>query len=135
MKNLSQPSFFRVLDLLVSLTNPGLKRSRWTHDGVDLQRERHTFTGPKHGLAIDVFTVTQTDRRGWSLIVGKEYWWLGEDGKTMRSFHWVRHTNGQRGDILAWFRAQEAKTNRPPLLKEESDAHPKPTSVKSVGAE
>ena len=49
MKNFAQPSFFRVFDLLVSLTNRGLKRSLWTHDGVEFERERHTAMGPRHG--------------------------------------------------------------------------------------
>jgi hypothetical protein len=48
MKNLAHPSFFRVFDLLVAETNPGLKRSSWTHDGVAWERERQAdaFTSP-----------------------------------------------------------------------------------------
>ena len=74
MKSFAHPSFFRLFDLLLSLTNPGLKRSHWTHDGVQFERERHSVTGPRHGLAIEIFTLTRSGRHGWSLMVVKEYW-------------------------------------------------------------
>jgi hypothetical protein len=45
MKSLASPSFFRFFDLLVGHTNPGLKLPRWTFDGVELERERHSFMG------------------------------------------------------------------------------------------
>ena len=49
MKTLAQPSFFRAFDLLLSTTNPGLKQAHWIHDGVEFERERHSFSGAKHG--------------------------------------------------------------------------------------
>lgn len=109
MKNFAQPSFFRLLDLLVSTSNPGLKRLHWTHDGVEFQRERHSFTGPKHGMAIEIFNLTHSGRRGWSLMVIKEYWWGGEESKALKNLRWARPTGGQRRDILAWLKAQDAK--------------------------
>ncbi len=109
MKNFAQPSFFRLFDLLLSLSNPGLKRTHWTHDGVELERERHSVMGPKHGLAIEIFTLTRPGRRGWSLMVIKEYWWAGEESKALKNLRWARPTSGQRGDILSWLRAQDAK--------------------------
>jgi len=118
VKNFAHPSFFRLFDLLVSLTNPGLKRSHWTHDGVEFERERHSATGPKHGLAIEIFTLTRAGRRGWSLMVVKEYWWAGEESKALKNLHWARPTGGQRGDILSWLRAQEAKIGRETFVQE-----------------
>jgi hypothetical protein len=109
MKNFTHPSLFRVVDLLVSLTNPGLRRSAWTHDGVDFCRERHTFNGPSHGLAIDIFRLAHSGRRGWSLMVVKEYWWSGEESNPLKSIRWARPIGGQRNDILAWLREQEPK--------------------------
>jgi hypothetical protein len=109
MKNFAHPSFFRLLDLLLSLTNPGLKRSRWTHDGVEFERERHSVTGPKRGLAIEIFTLTRPGRRGWSLMIIKEYWWAGEESRALKNLRWARPIGGQRGDILAWLRKQDAK--------------------------
>jgi hypothetical protein len=115
MKNFVRPSFFRVFDLLLSTTNPGLKRSRWTFDGVEFERERHSFTGPNHGLAVDIVTLTRPGRRGWRLMVTKEYWWAGTESKPLKNLHWARPTAGQRNDILAWMRAQEAALDRAPL--------------------
>jgi hypothetical protein len=112
MKTLASPAFFRLFDLLLSTTNPGLKLSRWTHDGVEFERERHSATGPKHGLAIEIFTATRTGRRGWTLMVIKEYWWAGEQSKALKNLRWARATSGQRGDIFGWLRAQEVALDR-----------------------
>jgi hypothetical protein len=109
MKNFAQPSFFRVIDLLVSQTNPGLRRSAWTHDGVDFSRERHSFNCPTHGLAIDILRLSHSGRRGWSLMVVKEYWWLGEESHPLKSVRWARPTGGHRNSILVWLREQEPK--------------------------
>ena len=109
MKNFAHPSFFRLFDLLLSLSNPGLKRSHWMHDGVQFERERHSVTGPRHGLSIEIFTLTRPGRRSWSLMVIKEYWWVGEESKALRNLRWARPISGQRGDILSWLRAQDAK--------------------------
>ena len=121
VKNFAHPSFFRLFDLLLSLTNPGLKRSHWTHDGVEFERERHSVTGPRHGLAIEIFTLTRPGRRGWSLMVIKEYWWAGEESKALKNLRWARPTSGQRADILSWLRAQDAKIGRESFV-EEGDA-------------
>ena len=109
MKSFAHPAFFRLFDLLLSLTNPGLKRSHWTHDGVQFERERHSVTGPRHGLAIEIFTLTRSGRHGWSLMVVKEYWWAGEESKALKNLRWARPISGQRSDILSWLRAQDAK--------------------------
>lgn len=109
MKSFGDPSFFRLFDLLTGLTNPGLKRPHWTHDGVEFERERHSVLGPRHGFVIEITTLTRPGRRGWSLMVIKEYWWAGEESKALKNLRWARPTSGLRGDILAWLRAQEAK--------------------------
>jgi len=109
VKGFAHPSFFRLFDLLLSLTNPGLKRSHWMHDGVQFERERHSVTGPRHGLAIEIFTLRRSGRHGWSLMVIKEYWWAGEESKALKNLRWARPISGQRSDILSWLRAQDAK--------------------------
>jgi hypothetical protein len=112
MKNLSGPSFFRTFDLLVSTTNPGLKLAHWGIDGVDCERQRHSFTGRSHGFAVEIFTLTRPGARGWTLMVIKEYWWAGEESKALKSLHWSRPIRGRRGDVIAWFRAQETALER-----------------------
>jgi hypothetical protein len=112
MKSLAQPSFFRAFDLLLSTTNPGLKQARWNHDGVVFERERHSFAGPRHGLTIEIVTLTCAGRRRWSLMVTKEYWWVGSDNKAFKNLRWARQVSGQRNDMLTWMRAQGAALDR-----------------------
>ena len=107
MKSFARPSFFRVFDLLVSTTNPQFRLTRWSHAGVEFERERHSFSGPKHGLTIEIFTLTRPGRRGWSLMVTKEYWWAGSESKAFKNLRWARPLSGDRRDVLAWMRAQE----------------------------
>jgi len=108
MKSLARPSFFRFFDLLLSVSNPGLKRSHWTFADVAFTRERHSFHGPQHGLAIEIFTLTRAGKRGWTLMVAKEYWWAGEEAKALKSLRWARATAGQRADLMDWLKTQEA---------------------------
>jgi len=112
MKSLAQPSFFHVFDLLLSATNPGLKQARWSHEGVEFERERHNFAGPRYGLTIEIVTVTRAGRRGWSLMVTKEYWWVGPDNKAFKNLRWARQVNGQRNDMLSWMRTQGVALDR-----------------------
>jgi hypothetical protein len=112
MKSLTRPSFFRVFDLLLSTTNPRMKQARWTHDGVEFEQDRHSFSGPKHGLTIEIYTLTRSGRRGWSFMVTKEYWWAGPDNKALKNLRWARPTSGARLDILNWMRAQESALDR-----------------------
>jgi hypothetical protein len=121
MKNLSGPSFYRLFDLLVSMTNPGLKRAHWKVDAVDWERQRHSFTGPSHGFGVEIFTLTRQGAHGWVLMVIKEYWWAGEENKALKSLHWSRPLRGRRGDVIAWFRMQEAALER-------THAEPRPSA-------
>jgi len=109
MRSIGDPAFFRLFELLMVQINRGLTKTRWKYDGVDFERERHSATGPKHGLTIDIFTLTREGRRGWSLMVIKEYWWVGAESKPLKNSRWARAILGQRGDIVSWLKAQEAK--------------------------
>ena len=112
MKSLARPSFFRVFDLLLGTTNPGLKLSSWTHDGVTWEHERHSFMGTKHGQTLEIFTLTRPGKRGWSVMIVKEYWWVGKESKPVRALHWAKPIDGQRVEMLNWFRAKEAELGR-----------------------
>jgi hypothetical protein len=116
MKSLARPSFFRMFDLLLNTTNSGLRQSCWTVDGVQFEHERHSFTGPRHSVGISVFTLTREGRRGWRLLVTKEIWWFGPDSKPFKDLRWARHLSGQRNDLMAWLKAQEARLERSLLL-------------------
>jgi hypothetical protein len=120
MKSFASPSFFRLFDLLLSATNPGLKLTCWAYDGVAFERERHSFTGPKHAVTIEIFTLTRAGRRGWSLMVTKEYWWAGAESRAFKNLRWARPLSGQRGDLLNWLRTQEAALERSSSLRRAS---------------
>jgi len=127
VKSLARPSFFRMFDLLVSTSNPGMKRTRWTHDSVEFERERHSFTSSRHGIVIEIFTLTRGGRHGWSLMVTKEYWWAGPDATPFKNLRWARPLGGQRSDLFAWLRAQEAALERA-LSIEIDQRHIKPST-------
>ena len=112
MKTLASPSFFRTFDLLLAAANPGLKLSYWSQDGVDWERERHSFTGRTYGFAVEVATITRPGRKGWTLIVVKEFWWAGNQGKSLRSSHWAQLLSGRRSDAIGWMREQERALDR-----------------------
>jgi hypothetical protein len=133
VRSLARPSFFRMFDLLVSTSNPGLKRTRWTHDGVEFERERHSFTSSRHGIVIEIFTLTRGGRHGWSLMVTKEYWWAGPDATPFKNLRWARPLSGQRSDLFTWLRAQEAALERA-LSLEMDQRHTKP-SPQSIHAD
>jgi len=135
MKSFARPSFFRLFDLLLSKTNPGLKLSRWTFDGVEFERERHSFMGPKHGVTIEIFTLTRGGRRGWTLMVTKEYWWVGEESKALKNLRWARPTAGQRGDVIAWLREQESAIERASQPSQRVTASPNATGPASIAAQ
>ena len=75
--------------------------------------------GPRHGLTIEIFTLTRAGRRGWSLMVVKEYWWAGEESKALKNLRWARPTGGQRADILSWLRVQDVKIGRQTFIEED----------------
>jgi hypothetical protein len=114
MKTFASLSFFRTFDLLLSTTNPGLERSRWTFEYVEWERERHSFTGPNYRLSLEVFTLTHTGRDGWGLMVVKEFWWAGSEKDALKTTSWARPLGARTGNAIAWFRGQQAALEREP---------------------
>ena len=108
MKNFASPSFFRTFELLMGVTNPGVKLTQWLFDGVEWVCDRYSVTGQPHGFAIEIVTLTRPGRRGWSLMVTKEHWWAGTRTEAIKSLHWARAVSGQQKDIIDWFRTHEA---------------------------
>jgi hypothetical protein len=104
MKALTDASFFRAFDGLVSAGNPGLKRASWSHAGASWRRERHSFSGVDHSFAVEVFTVAAANRGRWTLLVVREHWWLSGANDAVKSLQWARPTSGAAAEILAWLR-------------------------------
>ncbi|MGH6727605.1 MAG: hypothetical protein ACREB8_13845 [Pseudolabrys sp.] len=112
MKHFASPSFYRTFDMLLSTINPGTQTSYWTHDDVEWVRDRYSIIGRTHGIIIEIFTLTRSGRRGWSIMVTKENWWAGTQSEAIKISRWARPTSGRRSDILEWFRQQEMELER-----------------------
>ena len=112
MKALTDASFFRAFDRIAAVGNPGFKSNQWSFASAAWQRERHSFSGPGHSFAVEVFTVRQSIRPGWTLLVAKEHWWAPTHGDLLKSVQWARATMGRGSDILAWFREQERSADK-----------------------
>jgi len=112
MKTFASASFFRVFDLLVAASNPGLKREAWQAGGVGIVHQRHSYSGATHCYVIDVFLLTMPGRRGWGLIVAKETWWNGGHQRPIKISRWSQPNSGSRRDILDWMKEQERALDR-----------------------
>jgi hypothetical protein len=120
VKTLSSTSFFRTFDLLIGTSNPGLKLDVWDVDGVRFEHSRHSFGGGSYCFAIDMFILTKSGRRGWQLMVAKEFWWTSGHKRPLRSQHWSHAIDGSRRDILMWLRACEQSLERRPRMVDQS---------------
>lgn len=129
MKNLASASFFRLFDLMVNTTNPGLKSSHWTYSGVEWVRNRYSMTSQMHDIIIEIFTLTRPGRRHWSLMVTKEHWWAGAKTEAIKSVRWARPVGGRRTDIMEWLRERERELDRG-ILPNPSQA----TSADTIGS-
>ena len=90
---------------------PGTARHpavRWLIDGVDWQRERHSYAGANHGFTVEVTTGTRTAKPAWTLVVVKEHW-RAKSGEVVKSLQWAHIDSGDRADVVAWLERQERK--------------------------
>jgi hypothetical protein len=81
---------------------------RWSIDGVDWHRERHSYSGSSHGFTVEVTTGTKAVKPAWTLVVVKEHW-RGHDGEIVKSTQWAHIDSGNRRDVVAWLERQERK--------------------------
>lgn len=108
MRKIGDASFFRIVDRLL---DPGITRTprvRWSIDGVNWLRERHSYAGASHGFTIEVTTGTTAAKPGWTLVIVKEYW-RDAGGESMKSPQWAHIEAGSRADVVAWLERQERK--------------------------
>lgn len=132
MKNFASPSFFRTFELLMGVTNPGVKLTQWLFGGVEWVRDRYSVTGQTHGFVIEIVTLTRPGRRGWSLMVTKEHWWAGAGSEAIKTLRWARPASGRRKDIIEWFRKQEAEFDRGIQPVRRSGVSPGPAAERAV---
>lgn len=110
MRSFADPAFFRLLNALVSEAGADLRRTRWSHRGVDWVRQRHSFTSDAASFTIEQCVMASPGSHGWSLLLVKEMWWDGEDN-SIRSTQWAKPLSGRRAMMLAWLQAEERRLN------------------------
>ena len=103
---IGDPSFFRIVDRLLSAGATRTPRTHWSIDGVEWQRERHSYSGATHGFTIEVTIGVRAGGPGWTLRVVKEYWRDGH-GESTRDLQWAQVEVGSRAEIVAWLKRQE----------------------------
>lgn len=108
MKNLASTSFFRLFDRVVRPADPVDASPRWTLEGVDWARARHTYTGADYSFAVDLITGAKGGKKGWSLMVVREGWWSGRKPDPIKTRQWAHLNSGSRAEALAWLQARDA---------------------------
>jgi hypothetical protein len=103
---IGDPAFFRIVDRLLGAGTSRTPRTQWSVDGVEWQRERHSYSGASHGFTIEVTTGVRAAASGWTLRVVKEYWRDGK-GESTRDLQWALIEGGNRVEVVAWLKRQE----------------------------
>lgn len=111
MKSFADMSFFLLFEQIIRADNPGLKLDRWSKQGVNWERTKHSYTGTAYGFILDSFLAVRVGRNPWSLLVMKEHWWAGSHGDAVKSQQWAKPLAGQRQHILGWFVERKATLN------------------------
>lgn len=111
MRKIGDASFFRIVDRLLEAGTSRTPRTSWSIDGVEWQRERHSYAGTSHGFTIEVTRGTRAAKPGWTLVVVKEYW-RDAGGESMKSPQWAHIEAGSRADVVAWLERQERNLER-----------------------
>lgn len=108
MRKIGDASFFRIVDRLLDAGTTRTPKVRWTIDGVDWQRERHSYAGTSHGFSVEVTTGKKTTAPSWTMIVVKEYWRSGH-GEDLKVLQWAHIEAGSRAEVVAWLGRQERR--------------------------
>lgn len=120
VRTFADPSFFRLIHLLVGEAHSDLRRTTWTHRGVSWVRQRHNFAGSTFSFSIEQYLITRPNAGGWSLLVVKEMWWDGDD-KPIRSTQWAKLLSGKRAKALEWLKAEERRINAPASIEKAAE--------------
>ena len=111
MRKIGDASFFRIVDRLLEPGTTRVPRTSWSIDGVDWQRERHSYAGASHGFTVEVTTGRRSGTAPWTMLVVKEYW-RDAGGESMKSPQWAHIEAGSRADVVAWLERQERNLER-----------------------
>jgi hypothetical protein len=108
---LGDTKFFNLFALLAVGTNAD-RSDQWQTGQVAWTRERASYKGPLYSFQIEVHTLRNAGRRGWTLLTGHETWWDREHKDPFKNGRWVHLAKGARADVLKWFAEQEKALER-----------------------
>jgi len=103
---LGDTSFFNLFALVASTSNPA-RASRWQVAGVTWTRRVSRHAEADFTVQLDIHTLQQGGRHGWTLLSVQESWWDGARRDPFRNGRWVHLTDGRRTDVLRWFGARQ----------------------------
>jgi hypothetical protein len=104
---LGDTKFFNLFALVAASTNSDRTRDRWRVGSVEWTRERTTHRSPDYSFHTEIHVLRQPGNRGWTLMLGHETWWDGDNAKPFRNGKWVHFVKGDRTAALKWFAEQE----------------------------
>ena len=88
MRKIGDASFFRIVDRLLEAGTTRVPKTAWSIEGVEWQRERHSYAGAGHGFTVEVTTGRRSGTAPWTMLVVKEYWRSGS-GEELKSHQWA----------------------------------------------
>jgi hypothetical protein len=108
---LNHHMFFFEWQMLHDATRPKDLTDHWKVDGVEWEREEHSFLSQHYSTHIHVHRLT--NRRGekidWQLMVVIEDWWGPDRKSPIRSTRWCKNIIGDSKKIVTWLKKQDSK--------------------------
>jgi hypothetical protein len=66
VRKIGDAAFFRIVDRLLEPGTTRVPRTSWSIDGVEWQRERHSYAGTSHGFTV-TWRSTSAPPTRWSM--------------------------------------------------------------------
>jgi hypothetical protein len=106
MKGLRDSHFIPRWRALYDSTNPGRTKEKWTIDGVEWTRVKHSCFAADHSFQIEIHTLTHrsSGSGSWAFIVVIEHWWGADRSSEIRFGEWCRLLSGRAENVVQWLK-------------------------------
>lgn len=108
MKGFNDTKFGLAFNRIMSGDRSEPGRREWEIAGVQVRRDRHSYSGQGYSFATEAYTLTSLGRTKWELLIVKEYWWDAQH-VAVRSSQWGKLLSGSKSAALDWFRVRSAE--------------------------
>jgi hypothetical protein len=109
VKSFQDNSFTNAFHRILNKARPSPLAVKWSFAGVSWQWNRHSYTGQDYAFSTEVHRLLFRGSTPWLLLIVFEKWYAEHDEAVIRQSHWSKLLNGQRRDVLAWFKQQESE--------------------------